>query len=111
MKGHSILGSDALIETIWNGKNFYYSRGTVYSGTVTNTFLQKFEFLTASVYRTIAPLDGKEVFAIDYKNDAFAVLMVDFLRQVQDNLYLGVIVFRGMETFPLGYFFLEIVSE
>lgn len=74
---------------------------------MTNTFLGLFEFLRASIYRTIAPIDGKEAFAVDYKNEIFAFFMIDFLRKVQHNLYLGFVAIRGFEKIPIAYFLLE----
>lgn len=107
LRGYTIVGPDALVELAWSGKNFYYANGAAHGGTVTNTFLGIFEFLRASIYRTIAPIDGREAFAIDYRNEIFAFVMIDFLRQVQDNLYLGFVSIRGFERIPVGYFLLE----
>lgn len=106
LKGFTIVGPDALVEAVWSGKNFYYGHGADH-GTVTNTFLGIFQFLRASIYRTIAPIDGKEAFAVDYRNEIFAFLMIDYLRKVQNNLYLGFVAIRGFEKVPVAYFLLE----
>lgn len=101
-----IVGPNALVEAIWNGKNFYYANGADH-GFVTNTFIGIFEFLRASIYRTIAPIDGKVAFAVDYRNEIFAFLMIDFVRKVQNNLYLGFVAIRGFEKIPIAFFLLE----
>lgn len=97
------------MQKIWNGKNIYHTRGTPpYDlGTVTNTILGRFDWFKASIYRTKAPFDGKEAFAIDYKNDLFVFFLIDYLRKVQNNLYLGIATFRRFERNPILFFLLE----
>lgn len=106
LKGYTIVGPDALVEAVWHGKNFRYEPGAEH-GVVTNNFFGIFQFLRASIYRTTAPIDGREAFAIDYGNEIFAFVMIDFLRNVQHNLYLGFVAIRGFEKIPIGFFLLE----
>lgn len=97
-----------LVESIWHGKNFHYARGASnHHGTVINNLLGIFQYLRATTYRTIAPIDGKEAFAIDYKNEFFAFFAIDYVRMVQKNLYLGYVAIRGFERNPFAFFLLE----
>lgn len=108
LKGYAITPPDALVESIWKGKNFYYARGARH-GTVFNNILGIFEFIRASFYPTIAPIDGKAAYAIDYKDEILSFLTIDFLRKLQNNLYLGFVSIRGFEKIPIVYFILESV--
>lgn len=54
-------------------------------------------------------MDGKEAFEIDYRGDVLSFLMVDYLRNVQKNVYLGYFAFRASDKIPIGYFLLESV--
>lgn len=103
-QGHVLLAGD---QEFWNGKNINYTGGD--HGTVTNTIFEKYNIFKATIYRTKAPFDGKEVFAIDYKNDSFAHFVVDYVRKVETNLYLGMATLRGLEKNPILFFLLECV--
>lgn len=79
-------------------------------GYVTNNILGTFNMFKAPYYRTIAPIDGKDALAIDYVNDFFLFILMDYVRIVQRNLYLGIVTFRPFFKTPVVYFILEIVN-
>lgn len=111
LRGYTILGHDklhdGLIGLVWHGKNFNYPNKGEARGIVTNSALHSFEVLRASIFPSIAPMDGKEAYEIDYKEDIASFLMVDYLRTVQPNLYLGYFAIRAFDKTPIGYFMLE----
>lgn len=93
-------------QNIWNGKKIRYGASND-RGTLTNTLFGRFEKFRADIYRTKAPIDGKPAFALNYKIDTCAFLVVDYLREVQPNLYLGFMTIRPKLKFPVVYFLLE----
>lgn len=103
---------EAMIESVWSGKNIVHTGGfpPYDHGYVTNNILEHIPMFKASMYRTIAPIDGKEAFAIDYVNDFFLFILMDYVRKVQRNLYLGMVTFRPFFKHPVLYFILEIVE-
>ncbi len=102
---------EAMIESMWSGKNVVHARGSWPNdhGFVTNNMLGGFDMFKAPFYRTIAPIDGKEAMAVDYVNDFFLFALMDYVRKVQHNLYLGMVTFRPFFKVPVVYFILEIV--
>jgi len=103
-KGH-IIG---VTQNIWNGKNISYVSGTLPNdyGIVTNTWFGSLKIFKGTVYRATTPIDGKESFVLDYKNDTYVYYAVDYIRTVQSNLYLGIATFRSDLTMPKAYFLL-----
>lgn len=97
-----------MIESLWSGKNVVQSWPND-RGFMTNNILGVFDLFKAPFYRTIAPIDGKEALAIDYVNDFFLFILMDYVRQVQNNLYLGIVTMRPFFKVPFVYFILEIV--
>ncbi|XP_037036356.1 uncharacterized protein LOC119074359 [Bradysia coprophila] len=110
LRGYTILGHekhhDGLIGLVWHGKTFNYPNGGG-RGVVTNNVVHVFELLRASIFPSIAPMDGRKAFEIDYRGDILSFLMVDYLRNVHPNLYLGYFAFRAFNKVPIGYFLLE----
>ncbi|KAJ6640532.1 hypothetical protein Bhyg_05461 [Pseudolycoriella hygida] len=102
---------EAMIESVWSGKTVKYKGGFPPNdhGVVKNNMLGRFSMFEASIYRTIAPIDGKESFAIDYVNDFFLFFLMDFVRKVQKNLYLGIATLRPFFKHPIMFFILEII--
>lgn len=98
-----------VLEKLWYGKTITYMGGKPPNdhGLVINTMYNKIDFFRATIYRTKAPIDGKEAFAIDYKNDLLAHLIIDYIRKVQNNLYLGIATLRPFERYPILFFLLE----
>ncbi|KAJ6637449.1 hypothetical protein Bhyg_10179 [Pseudolycoriella hygida] len=72
--------------------------------------LQRFVFLRSKIFRTNAPFDGKDVFEIEYRGNIFTYYIVDYIRKVQDDLYLGVATLRQVEKQPIVFFMLEKVN-
>lgn len=105
----SILVNGLQDQNIWNGKNVKHRGGNPPHdrGTLTNVFFRRFEAFNADIYRTKAPLDGKEAIALNYKADPIVFFIVDYIREVQVNLYLGIMTFRPFEKIPVLYFLLE----
>lgn len=103
---------EAMIESVWSGKNVIYKGGRAPNdhGIVTNNMLGTISMFEAAIYRTIAPIDGKEAFAIDYVNDFFLFFLMDYVRKVQHNLYLGIVTMRPFFKHPIVFFILEIVD-
>lgn len=103
---------EAMIESVWSGKNIIHTGGRSPNdyGTVTNNMLGILKMFTAAMYRTNAPIDGREAFAIDYQSDPFLFLLMDYVRKVQRNLYLGIVTFRPFINHPVMFFLLEIVN-
>ncbi|XP_037050949.1 uncharacterized protein LOC119084900 [Bradysia coprophila] len=103
---------ELMIESLWSGKNVVSSGGSWPNdhGFVTNNMLGTFDMFKAPFYRTIAPIDGKEAMAIDYANDLFLFILMDYVRKVQNNLFLGIVTFRPFFKTPIMYFLLEIVD-
>lgn len=99
------------IEAVWNGKNIKFTGGSIPNdhGTVTNTIFGIFNWFKASIYRTNAPIDGKEAFAIDYKHDIFTFFIIDYIRRVQKNVYLGIATVRRFERNIVLFFLLEAI--
>lgn len=64
-----------ILEKIWYGKTITYLGGYPPNdyGSVINTMYNNIDFFKATIYRTRAPIDGKEAFAIDYRNDLLAL--------------------------------------
>lgn len=110
LTGYTVLGHakhhDGLVGLVWHGKTFDYSKGGA-RGVVTNNVVHVFELLRASIFPSSAPMDGRPAFEIDYRGDALSFLFVDYLRNVQPNLYLGYFAFRAFNKIPIGYFLLE----
>lgn len=96
-------------QNIWNGKKIKYRGGNAPHdrGTLTNIIFSRYEMFDADIYRTKAPIDGKEAFALNYKRDIFVFFIIDYIREIQTNLYLGIMTFRPFEKFPVLYFSLE----
>lgn len=92
---------------VWHGKNFFYPKNGAARGIVTNRVLHGFEALKAEIFPSVAPMDGKRAYEIDYSEDIASFLMVDYLRTVQPNLYLGYFTARPFDAIPIGYFMLE----
>lgn len=97
------------IDNFWDGKNVFYTGGTPPNdrGNATNNFFGRIVKFYATIYRTNAPIDSKEVFAIDYKRDFFVFFIMDYVREVQRNLYLGITTLQKFEKKPFLYFLLE----
>lgn len=97
------------INNIWNGKTIAYLGGTPPNdhGTVINTVNKQFDLFKGTVYRHMAPFDGKEAFVLDYRYDTLVPFMVDYIREVQRNLYLGIATIRTFGKYPLVFFLLE----
>lgn len=100
---------EAMIESLWGGKNVVYAKGSWPNdhGFITNNMLGGLDMFKAPFYRTVAPIDGKEALAIDYVNDILLFGLMDYVRKVQDNLYLGIVVVRPFFKIPFVYFILE----
>lgn len=97
------------IDNIWDGKNIVYLGGTPPNdhGTANNNFFGRIVKFDATIYRTNAPIDGKEVLAIDYKRDVSVFFVIDYIREVQTNLYLGITALQIAQRKPFLYFLLE----
>jgi len=98
-------------EIVWKGKTITYVGGTPPNdhGTVINAILtNRIELFSATIYRTDAPIDGNQAFAIDYQEDIFTFWVMDYIREVQENLYLGIATITDNETVPVVYFLLEL---
>lgn len=108
LKG-SILLDGLQDQNIWNGKNMKRRGGNVPHdrGTLTNMIFSKSEMFDADIYRTKAPIDGKQAFALNYKRDKFVFFIVDYIREIQTNLYLGIMTLRPFHKSPVLYFLLE----
>lgn len=103
---------EATIESVWSGKNVVQSSGYPPNdhGFMTNNMLGTFNMFKAPFYRTIAPIDGKEALAIDYVNDFFLFMLMDYVRKIQHNVYLGIVTLRPFFKTPVFFFVLEIVN-
>lgn len=108
LKG-TILLAGLQNQNIWNGKKIRSGGGIRPNdrGTLTNLIAKQYELFNADIYRKICPIDGKEAFALDYKKDPLAFFVVDYIREVQTNFYLGVATIRPFENVALVYFLLE----
>lgn len=97
------------IDNIWDGKNVVYLGGSAPNdhGRANNNFFNRIVKFEATIYRTNAPIDGKEAFAIDYKGDTYVFFIMDHVREVQRNLYLGITSLQAMQRKPFLYFLLE----
>lgn len=82
--------------SFWNSKTITYVGGRRPNehGTLINTINKKYKMLRASVYRHTAPIDGKQSIVIDYEQDILIPFMIDYVREVQRNLYLGISTLR-----------------
>lgn len=103
---------EGMIESFWSGKSVVFSNGygPKDRGFVTNNIFGSFDMFKAPFYRTIAPIDGREALAIDYVNDFFLFILMDYVRKVQKNLYLGIVTFRPFFKNPILFFILEVVN-
>lgn len=62
----------------------------------------------AEIYRAIAPVDGNEAYAINYRNDPLVPFVIDYIREVQEDVYLGIVTMRASKyKTPLMYFLLQ----
>lgn len=108
LKG-SILVNGLQNQRIWNGKKIKYTGGTAPNdrGTLTNILLERYKMFDADIYRSNAPIDKKEAIVLNYKKDPIVYFIVDYIREVQPNLYLGIMTFRPFTKIPVLYFTLE----
>lgn len=118
LKGHVLLcpgGGCALFEQIaqqvWNGKGFiqYVYGAPNERGVVYNRILHTMELFHADIFRTLAPIDNRPSFLIDYQRDPFTFFINDYIRQVSPNLYLGIMTIRWAPRVPVLFFMLEIL--
>lgn len=96
-------------QSFWYGKKIK-SRGGYAPhdrGTLTNILFKRYEMFNAEVYRTNAPVDGKEAFALNYRRDPLVYYIIDYIREVQENLYLGIMTIRPYKKIPVLYFLLQ----
>lgn len=103
---------EAMIESFWSGKNVVYTGGKAPRdhGLVTNNIFGAFNMFKAPFYRTTAPIDGREALAIDYVDDFLLFFLMDYVRKVQHNLYLGIVTLRPFFKTPILFFILEVVN-
>lgn len=96
-------------QSFWNGKKIKYVGGVAPHdhGTLVNILFNRYEMCNADIYRTIAPIDGKESFVLNYKRTPLVFFIVDYMREVQENVYLGVMTIRPFSKIPVLYFLLE----
>lgn len=108
LKG-SILVDGLQNQNIWNGKKIKYHGGIRPHdhGTLTNILFRTYQMFDAKIYRTKAPIDGKEAITLNYKGDPFVFFIVDYIREVQENVYLGIMTIRPFGKIPVLYFLLE----
>ena len=94
---------------MWNGKTIYYIGGKPPNdrGVVINSIFNLVNAFMAIIYRADAPIDGKEVFVIDYKEDRATSFITDYIRQVGDDLYLGMMALRIAPSVPVLFFMLD----
>ncbi|XP_037043424.1 uncharacterized protein LOC119079542 [Bradysia coprophila] len=110
----TILMNGLRNQSMWNGKKIKYVGGVAPHdhGTLVNVlFNNRYEMFRANIHRTIAPIDGKESFVLNYKHTPMVFYIVDYLREVQQNVYLGIMTIRPFKKIPVLYFLLEKVEE
>lgn len=105
-KGY-VIQQDKVFDN-WNGKTITYLGGHPPNdyGAVYNIVYNTYARFKGTVFRHAAPYDGKEAIVLDYKDDVIVPFMVDYLREVQRNLYLGISTFREYEKNILAFFML-----
>lgn len=108
MKG-TILINGLQDQPYWNGKILRYTGGTEPNerASLINVFFQEYRLFIADVHRTIAPIDNKPAYIGNYESDMFAYMIADYIREVQENLYLGIMTIRPFTRVPALFFTLE----
>lgn len=94
--------------SFWNSKTITYVGGTPPNehGTLINTIFKNVLIFRATVYRHRAPIDGKESIFLDYQHDILLSFMLDYVREVQRNVYLGISTVRPFVTHIASFFLL-----